>query len=279
MAPDDFDTIARLLRRRSGLVLTHDRSELAARALKPVMQRYGFRDIGALVADIRMGHDALAEAVAEALTVNETCFFREPAQFARLQNEILPRLVRARAGSRRLRLWSAACSNGQEAWSLAMLLDEIAPQAGLSDGWQIDLVGTDFSGLAVARAEAGCYSGFEMDRGIDAGRRARHFDSVDGAWTISEPLRAIARFRRFNLLDSCGWIEDVDILLCRNVLMYFDAPTRTQVLERLTETLSADGVLLLGESETVELMPQGLKPVPGTAGIWQRHESAARKAG
>jgi chemotaxis protein methyltransferase CheR len=274
MAPDDFDTIARLLRRRSGLVLTQDRHELAARALKPVMQRYGFRDIGALVADIRMGHGALAEAVAEALTVNETCFFREPAQFACLQNEILPRLVHARAASRRLRLWSAACSNGQEAWSLAMLLDEM----GFRD-WQIDLVGTDFSGLAVARAEAGRYSGFEMDRGIDAGRRARHFDSVDGAWTISEPLRAIARFRRFNLLDSCGWIEDVDILLCRNVLMYFDAPTRTQVLERLTETLSADGVLLLGESETVELMPQGLKPVPGTAGIWQRHESAARKAG
>jgi chemotaxis protein methyltransferase CheR len=274
MAPDDFDTIARLLRRRCGLVLTWNRADLAARSLKPVMRRYGFRDIEAMVADIRLGHDALAEAAAEAMTVNETSFFREPAQFACLQNEILPRLARARAGSRRLRLWSAACSSGQEVWSLAMLLDEMG-----FGGWQVDLVGSDFSGLAVARAGAGCYTGFEMDRGVDARRLARHFDIQDGGWAIREPLRARARFRRFNLLEPCGWIADVDILFCRNVLMYFDAPTRTQVLERLTETLSADGVLLLGESETVEMMPAGLKPLPGAPGIWQRSEAAARKAG
>jgi chemotaxis protein methyltransferase CheR len=273
MAPDDFDTIARLLRRRSGLVLTPDRAGLAERSLKPVMQRYGFPDIKAMVADIRLGHDALAEAVAEAMTVNETSFFREPAQFARLQNEILPRLARARMGSRRLRLWSAACSNGQEVWSLAMLLDEM----GFGD-WQIDLVGSDFSSLAVARAQAGCYSCFEMDRGVDAGRLARHFDIQNGAWTVRERLRAVARFSRFNLLESCGWIEDVDVLFCRNVLMYFDSPTRTRVLERLAETLSADGMLLLGESEAVEMMPAGLKPLPGAPGIWQLSEAAARKA-
>jgi chemotaxis protein methyltransferase CheR len=180
---------------------------------------------------------------------------------------VLPRLTRARAPEKRLRLWSAACASGQEAWSLAMLLDEMDL---VRQGWRIEVIATDLCAAAVARAERGRYSTFETERGLDAARLARYFSARDGEWEVADGLRSMVRFRRFNLLDSFGWLDDLDIVLCRNVLMYFDSTTRGGVLARMADTLAGDGVLVVGQSESGEEVPPGFCAWPAASGIYRR---------
>ena len=246
MAPDDFAFLARLLRRRSGLSLTADKKALTTRRLTPVMRRFDFKTMGDLIGELRLGREALAEAVTEAMTVNESSFFRDIALFRSLHENVLPRLVAARADSKRLRIWSAACAAGQEAYSIAILLSEM----GLNrQGWNIDLVATDLSSDAIARAEAGRYGAFEIERGMDA-HAMRYFRRERGEWVADASLRRMISFRRFNLLDSFGWLDELDLVFCRNVLMYFDTATRLDVLDRIADCLAPDGLLLLGENET-----------------------------
>ena len=161
MMDEDFLFLARLARRMGGLALNDGKGAKLEERLKPLAQRFGLRDGAALVAQLRLGHEALAGAVLEALTVSETSFFRDAAMFARLRDEILPALMAARSGKRRLRIWSAGCASGQEVWSLAILLDALPLQ-----GWTVDLIGTDLSGASIRRAEAGLYSQFEVMRGL-----------------------------------------------------------------------------------------------------------------
>src|SRR5580692_2933732 len=248
MAPEDFQFLARLLRRRSGLLLTLDKRALLARRLEPVMRRFDFKDVGSLIVELRAGREALAEAVTEAMTVNESSFFRDPALFAALRDTVLPRLIAARGGDKRLRIWSAAVAAGQEAYSIAILLTEM----GLArDGWSIELIATDLSGEAIMRAEAGCYAAYEIERGLDS-HAMRYFRRDRDEWLVDASLRRMITFRPFNLLDSFGWLDELDIVLCRNVLMYFDRATRLDVLARIAETMAPDGLLVLGESETAE---------------------------
>ncbi|HVW75687.1 MAG TPA: protein-glutamate O-methyltransferase CheR [Rhizomicrobium sp.] len=248
MAPEDFQFLARLLRRRSGLSLTLDKRALLARRLEPVMRRFDFKDVESLIVELRAGREALAEAVTEAMTVNESSFFRDPALFAALREKILPRLLSARAGDKRLRIWSAAAAAGQEAYSIAILLTEMGLQR---EGWSIELTATDLSGEAILRAEAGCYSPHEIARGLDA-HAMRYFRRDREEWLVDASLRRMITFRRFNLLDSFGSLDDLDIVFCRNVLMYFDRATRLDVLGRIAETMAPDGFLVLGESEIPE---------------------------
>ena len=248
MAPEDFQFLARLLRRRSGLSLTLDKRTLVTRRLTPVMRRFDFRDIASLIEELRAGREALAEAVTEAMTVNDSCFFRDPALFDALRQGVLPRLIGARAGEKRLRIWSAAVAAGQEAYSIAILLTEM----GLArEGWSIEMIATDLSGEAIMRAEAGCYSAHEIERGLDA-HAMRYFRRDRDEWLVDASLRRMVTFRRFNLLGSFGWLDDLDIVLCRNVLLYFDRATRADVLARMAETMAPDGVLVLGENESPE---------------------------
>jgi chemotaxis protein methyltransferase CheR len=270
MTADDFLFLARLVRRRSGLVLSQGKGDWLERRLKPVMRRYGFRDIAALLKDLRLGHETLAAAVTEAMTVNETSFFRDARQFARLKAQVLPQLLAARGRGKRLRLWSAACAGGQEIWSLAIMLDGMA-----LEGWTIDLIATDISGDAIARAQAGHYSQFEVMRGLSLEDVARHFRPLEQGFMVSDRLKRMVTFRKFNLMDSFGWLDDVDIVLCRNVLMHFDRAARLSVLERLTETLSPDGVLLLGETETVQGLSDLYQELPGGAGFYGRVKAPA----
>ena len=248
MAPDDFHFLARLLGRRSGLSLSLDRMALTERRLAPVMRRFDFKDMADLMGELRLGREALAEAVTEAMTVNESSFFRDPALFETLRQSVLPRLVAARAQGKRLRIWSAACAAGQEAYSIAILLS----QMGLTrEGWNIDLVATDLSGEAIQRAEAGRYTGHEIERGLDA-HAMRYFRRDRSEWLVDAALRRMVSFRRFNLLDSFGWLDEIDLVFCRNVLMYFDPATRGDVLARMADCMAPDGVLLLGDNETPE---------------------------
>ncbi len=245
----DFAFLARLLRRRSGLSLSPAKLELVGRRLAPVMRRFGFRDATALVRELRLGQESLARAVTEAVTVHDTSFFRDAAVFARFQNEIMPALLARRARQKRLRIWSAACATGQEAWSIAMVLDGMGLIAA---GWTIDLVATDLSAEAIARAEQGRYDAVEIRRGLAEDQRASWFRPSGEHWCIADHLRRMVDFRVFNLLDSYGWLDDLDLIFCRNVLMYFDRAAKAAVLERMADTLAPDGLLLLGDTETTD---------------------------
>jgi len=248
MAPEDFQFLVRLLRRRSGLSLTLDKRAMVARRLTPVMRRFDFKDAASLIEELRAGREALAEAVTEAMTVNDSSFFRDPALFEALRHDVLPRLIAARAREKRLRFWFQAVAAGQEAYSVAILLTEM----GLArEGWSIELIATDLSGQAIMRAEAGCYSTHEIERGLDA-HAMRYFRRDRDEWLVDASLRRMVTFRRFNLLDSFGWLDDLDIVFCRNVLLYFDRVTRLDVLARTAEAMAPDGILVLGENESPE---------------------------
>jgi len=276
MTPADFAFLARLLRRRSGLSLGVAKMALLERRLAPVMRRFDFKDVEALVMELRLGREALAAAVSEAMTVGETSFFRDEALFARLREGVLPPLQFARRKSKRLRIWSAGCASGQEAYSIAMLLAELGlPEAG----WSVDLLATDFSEQAIARAEEGRYATCEIERGLSPERRMRHFRADGKDWLAGEKLRRMVTFRRFNLLDSFGWLDDLDIVFCRNVLIYFDPASKISVLERIAETLSPDGVLVAGEAEAPEAVTDAFVEIPGGHGVYAKRGAPAIRLG
>ena len=265
MSPDDFHFLARLVRRRAGLSLGDGKSASLEQRLVPVMRRFGFREAAALIGELRLGNDTLAAAVTEAMTVNETSFFRDPQQFARLRDEMLPRLLAARGEDRHLRIWSAACAAGQEAWSLAMMLDAMPLH-----GWTIDLIATDICGDAVARAGIGHYSQHDLMRGLSEEDVARHFVPQESGFLISDRLKRMVRFRKFNLMDGYGWLDGLDLVLCRNVLMHFDRAARLSVLERLADTLSPDGLLVLGDTESVQGCADLYQELSSGSGIYTR---------
>jgi chemotaxis protein methyltransferase CheR len=272
MAPDDFSFLAQMVRRRAGLVLTVPKTDLIESRLATVMRRFGFRSVDAMVKELRHGRETLARAVTEALTTNESSFFRDRATFEAFRDQVLPRLVEARSESKRLRIWSAACAAGQEPYSIAMLLDDLKLQ-----GWSIDLIATDLSAEMVARAEEGVYSHFEVQRGLAIRRLVAHFSQDGGSWRIHENLRRMVSFRQFNLLDSYGWLDDLDVVFCRNVLIYFDQKTKASVLDKITEMLSPDGALVLGGSEAVTGLTTAFVPVEHAPNIYAKTKAVAQR--
>lgn len=265
MKQDDVAYLAQMLRRRSGLLFGRPKPEFIKSRLAPVMRRFGFKDIGALVAELRHGRDALATAVTEAMTTNESSFFRDRPSFELFRERVLPELLARRAATRRLRVWSAACAAGQEAYSIAMVLDDHKLPA---KGWTVDIVATDINSEMIARGEQGLYSQFEVQRGLPIRRLVDHFSQEASGWRVSEPLRRMVTFRPFNLLDSFGWLDDIDVVFCRNVLMYLDHKSKTSVLDKISEILMPDGYLLLGTVETTLGLSNAFEPVAEAPGIY-----------
>jgi chemotaxis protein methyltransferase CheR len=248
VTPKDYAKLSDLVRRHSGIVLTPGKSALAKSRLKNVVQRFGFRDTAALMGELPYPSEELARAITEAMTTNETSFFRDRTTFEFLMRTALPMLVRARAHreARRLRIWCAAASTGQEAYSVAAAIED----AGLPRlGWKIDLIATDLHEGAVARARDGFYATHEIERGLPKETLYRYFAPEDGQWRASDRVRRMIAFRTFNLLDHFGWLGEMDIVLCRNVLLYLDPGARAEILAKLAETLAPDGYLFLGASE------------------------------
>ena len=269
-----FNTIATMLKARSGLTLGPDKLYLMETRLVSLMRREGARDLAGL-ADRMRANALLEREVVEAMTTNESLFFRDTKPFDALRQRVLPRLHAARPPGTRLRVWSAAASTGQEAYSIAMVLADMA--AALGDR-KIEILGTDIARDALKRAREGVYSQFEIQRGLPMQMLVKYFTKEDVQWRIKPALRAMVEYREWNLLADLRALGQFDVVFCRNVLIYFDAPTKSRVLDAIAAQMAPDGVLFLGGAETVLGLTTCLHAVQGETGAYARVPGAARAA-
>jgi chemotaxis protein methyltransferase CheR len=267
MKPDDFEFLARTVRERSGLQLTADKSYLLESRLMPVARRFGAKSLDEFVAAVRKQADQeRLRAITDAMTTNETLFFRDTKPFEQFKRIVLPNLLQARASQRAVRIWCAASSSGQEPYSLAMTIKEEGAKLA---GWRFEIIATDISQEMVDRARAGLYSQFEVQRGLPIQLLMKYFKQIDDRWQLDEAIRSMVQFRLFNLLEDPRALGHFDVVFCRNVLIYFDQPTKTQVLERIVKLLPADGVLYLGGAETVLGITDRFEPMPTERGLYR----------
>jgi chemotaxis protein methyltransferase CheR len=230
----------------TGIVLEHDKHYLFDSRLTPIVRQLGLASINDLCALLlAKGRTDISRQVVEAMTTNETYFFRDPAHYDAIRTALLPRLKQDRADTKKLRFWSAAASTGQEAYSLAMLL----LQEGFAD-WNIHILGTDFSSQALERARSGAYQQIEVNRGLPAPLLVKHFRRAGVNWQLSDAVRQMVRFETIDLRKSMRALGPFDLVFCRNVLIYFDAATKKKILNELHGTLFRGGWLLLGGAET-----------------------------
>jgi chemotaxis protein methyltransferase CheR len=232
----------------------------------PVARKAGLSGLGDLVQALRLGHDdALMTAVVEAMMTNESFFFRDKVPFEHFRSIIMPALIASRRASRSIRIWCAAASTGQEPYSLAMCLKAMEREIA---GWRIDILATDLSGEVLEKARLGIYSQFEVQRGLPIQLLIEHFAQVGELWQIAPELRAMVKYRQFNLLSDFTQLGLFDVIFCRNVLIYFDQQTKTDVLNRMARATSSDGYLVLGAAETVVGLVDSFKVVPDNRGLY-----------
>ena len=267
MKGEDFDLLSRIVRERSGLVLTPDKVYLLESRLPAVAKRFGHAGLDGLVAALRLRNDSvMMHAVTEAMTTNETFFFRDTKPFEQFRTTILPTLLEARAARKSLRIWCAAASTGQEPYSLAMICAE---QKARLAGWKVEIVATDISDEVLARAKAGIYNQFEVQRGLPVQLLARYFDKLEDCWQLKPEIRNAVQYRSFNLLEEPHALGRFDVVFCRNVLIYFDPPTKQRVLQRIAGLLPSDGFLLLGAAETVLGVSDRFAPLAAERGLYR----------
>jgi len=249
MRPNDLQFLAAFVRDRTGIVLDESKQYLLEARLTPLLREAGLADIAALCERLRApGAMALKSKVVDAMTTNETSFYRDGAPFELLRTEVLPELVNRRSAGRRLAIWSAACSSGQEPYTLAMILRDSFPHIG---GWDVSITATDVSEAMVERCQKGLFSEYELSRGLTAEQRDRHFHRTkDGGWQAREELRRMVKVRTLNLLQPLPTEFRFDLVLIRNVLIYFDESTKEAILRRVRGVLAPDGYLMLGTAET-----------------------------
>ena len=266
MTVTDFEFICQILRERSGLVLTNDKAYLLESRLLPVARKWKLATFDDLVRVIRTKMDeAVVRDVVEAMTTNESFFFRDTKPFDQFKALVLPALLKSRAASRTIRIWSAACSSGQEPYSLAMILSESAAQL---NGWKIEIVGTDLSTEILNRAKEGMYSQFEVQRGLPITMLVKYFAQIGDRWQINAKIRGMVQYKEFNLLQDPMPLGRFDVVFCRNVLIYFDQPTKTRVLNSVSKLMPEDGFLFLGGAETVLGITDKFQMVPGQRGVY-----------
>jgi chemotaxis protein methyltransferase CheR len=256
----DFDVLRQLLNRRSGLALDAEKAYLAESRLQPLVQQLGLSGLGGLVKLLLSGgHEDLEREVVEAMTTNETFFFRDRIPFDNFRKVILPHLLTSRRESRKIRIWCAACSTGQEPYSLAMMLDE---ESHRLSGWRVEVLATDLSRSVINTAKQGLYSQFEIQRGLPIAQLLRYFRQEGERWKISEHLRSRVQFAEFNLLTDFAPLGQFDVIFCRNVLIYFDVAAKSDVLNRMAKALAPDGFFVMGAAETVIGLTDALVPHP-----------------
>jgi chemotaxis protein methyltransferase CheR len=246
ISTESYNFLQQHVYRSSGIVVDDNKQYLLEARLLPIVQKENLKTINDLCALIRQTQGGrISQEVVEALTTNETSFFRDLTPFQALRQTLLPPLIEERQKSRRLTFWSAASSSGQEAYSLAMMLTDM----GLAD-WNIDILGTDFNEKMVKRARAGSYVQIEVNRGLPAAHLIKYFNREGIDWRIKEEIRKMVRFETFNLLQPMRAMGPFDFVLCRNILIYFDVPTKKRILREIQGTLHRGGYLVLGMAET-----------------------------
>jgi chemotaxis protein methyltransferase CheR len=266
VTPSDYDYLRKLLKERSGLVLAADKQYLVESRLMPVAHRAGIGSLVELVAKLRGAKDgALVTEVAEAMTTNESFFFRDKLPFEHFRDTIMPALLAARASHRRIRIWCAAAATGQEPYSLAMSLKEMGEAVA---GRPIEIVATEFSTQVLEKAKSGIFSQFEVQRGLPIQLLIKYFNKIGDAWQINPDVRALVQFRPFNLLHEFTHLGSFDLVFCRNVLIYFDQETKARVLDRVAGIMAPDGYLVLGAAETVVGLTDSFKPLLDRRGIY-----------
>ncbi len=266
MTPANFDFLAALLKTRSGLVIGRDKDYLLNARLTPIAQTEKLADLDALATRLRQpGAEAIAARVVEAMTTNESLFFRDGRPFEHLRLQAFPKLCAARPPGGTIRVWSAASSSGQEAYSIAMML---ADNPALAQGRRIEIIGTDIARDQLSRAREGIYTQFEVQRGLPVQMLVKYFQRVGQNWLLSEKIRNMVQFREWNLLADLSGLGRFDIVFCRNVLIYFDYQTKSRTLAAIRKIMPDDGVLYLGAAETVVGVSDRFAPETGGRGVY-----------
>ena len=266
MSPQDFEFISAIIRERSGLVLSKEKIYLLESRLAPITRSRGLKSVDELIAEVRNGAgEALIIDVVEAMTTNETYFFRDDSPFTEFRDFVVPTMYAARGGLKRLRIWCAACSTGQEPYSLAMILKDAPAKF---DGWRNEIIATDLSNEALGKAKVGLYSQFEVQRGLPVLMLMKYFKQLNETWQIDSAIRAMVSFKNLNLLDRFDSLGVFDVVFCRNVLIYFDADTKRAVLDKIRERMPDDGILFMGGSETVVGISECFRRVEGHRGVY-----------
>lgn len=278
MKPENFTFFTQFLKDESGLIITEEKAYLVESRLVPIARKRGLADLDDLIVAVRNKQDpSLGNDVVEAMTTNESFFFRDIKPFESLKNTVLPRIVQARkaANAKKIRIWSAACSSGQEPYTISMMLKE---NHAILQGLDVEIVGTDISNEILDKAREGIYTQFEAQRGLPIRLLMKYFSQVGEHWQISEDIRGSVQLHHVNLLRNLSRFGRFDVVFCRNVLIYFEAPTKTEVLGRIRSMMPDDGYLFLGAAETVVGISDRFKTIPGERGVYATDGAASAAA-
>jgi chemotaxis protein methyltransferase CheR len=266
VSAENYAYFYKLLQQETGLAIGSDKAYLLESRLAPVCRRHGAASVDALLETIKTGAAPQARKDAlNAMMTHESFFFRDIHPFDEFRRNILPQLVDRRSRAKHLRIWCAAASTGQEPYSLGMVL---ADEAAKLTGWRVEIVATDISQTALAYARDGLYSQFEVQRGLPVHLLVKYFAKEGDRWRIKPAARQSIDFREFNLLDEPAKLGTFDAVFCRNVLIYFDQPTKARVLAGISRQIAADGFLFLGGSETVLGVTNSFASVAGRSGVY-----------
>jgi chemotaxis protein methyltransferase CheR len=266
MTPSDYSYLQGFLRERSGLDLSAEKQYLVESRLVPLARKAGLEGITQLVQKIKAG-SGVATQVVEAMTTNETYFFRDKTPFEHLRDTIIPSLLKARENRRSLRIWCAASSTGQEPYSIAMCLKEFG--AALAD-WRVEILASDISQGVLEKSQAGTFTQFEVQRGLPIQMLVKYFDQVGEMWQLNADIRSMVKHRQLNLLEDFSALGRFDVIFCRNVLIYFDQSTKIGVFHRLAKAMDSDSYLVLGAAESPVGMTDALKPHAERRGLYYR---------
>lgn len=266
MNPSEYAAICGFVQKHSGIVLGDSKAYLIESRLAPIIQKFGLADMSALAEKLAFAPPDLRDAVVDAMTTNESFFFRDNTPFELFEKKILPALSAARRGNGRMRIWCAAASTGQEPYSLAMIL---LAHKSLWSGLRVEIIGSDLSATALERARAGRYTQFEVQRGLPVQMLVEHFTQDGTDWVISQQVKDMVNYRELNLLEPLQSIGQVDVVFCRNVLIYFDVETKGQVLASVHNILRPDGYLLLGAAETMMGVSDKFERAEGERSLYQ----------
>jgi chemotaxis protein methyltransferase CheR len=275
VTPPDYEYLRKLLKDHSGLDLSADKQYLIESRLLPLSRKCGLAGISELVQKMKGGAPAIVAQVVEAMTTNETFFFRDKVPFDHFRDSIMPEVLKARAARKSIRIWCAAGSTGQEPYSLAMSLKEMS--AALA-GWRIEIIATDLSQEVLEKSKAGIYSQFEVQRGLPIQMLVKYFKQNGELWRINADIRAMVQHRQLNLLHDFSQLGMFDVIFCRNVLIYFDQDTKINIFGRLAKSMEADGFLVLGAAETVVGLTDVFKPFPDKRGLYRPNAARAATA-